>query len=400
MSAVGGVGAVGGVSGVGRDTAGGGRRSVLEREDRWARVAWSALVEPRNPAACREVAERGAVDALARVRAGRSGLSSDVAPRLAVLDLDQVAQVVERRRIRVLVPGDSEWPVAVDDLLDPPFCLYVDSDTSLSDLTVRSVSVVGARAATDYGLRVAADLGEGLVGRGFTVVSGAAYGIDAAAHRGALAGGGPTVAVLASGVDRPYPSAHTGLLRDIARAGAVVSEVPPGCAPYASRFLARNRIIAALGRATVVVEASLRSGSLSTAREAVKLIRPVGAVPGPVTSMTSAGCHALVRETDAVLVTDPAEVAELAGRIGEDLADPPEGLPRSPVDDLDPTAYAVWSALPVRGGASTDRVAVAAGLGVARLLGVLASLEADDLALRVDGGWRKATGVRHGGGGR
>lgn len=145
----------------------------------------------------------------------------------------------------------------------------------------------------------------------------------------------------------------------------------------------------------MVVEAGLRSGSLSTAKEARTLLRPVGAVPGPVTSMTSAGCHALVRDTDAVLVTDAAEVAELAGRIGEDLVVPREDTTRSAVDDLDPTGYAVWSALPVRGGAPTDRLAISAGLAVARLLGVLAALEADDLAVRVDGGWRKSrTGTR------
>lgn len=366
-----------------------GRTSALEREERWARVAWSALAEPRNARSCTSVATQGAVDALAALRASTS-LGSDLGPRLADLDVDLLARVVEQRRIRVLIPGDVEWPDAVDDLPDPPFCLYVDSGGDLAALVRRSVSLVGARAASEYGVTVASDIAEGLVGRRFTVVSGAAYGIDAAGHRGALAVDGCTVAVLASGVDRPYPSAHTGLLRDIACTGAVVSEVPPGCAPYRSRFLARNRIIAALGCATVVVEASLRSGSLSTAREARTLLRPVGAVPGPVTSMTSAGCHALVRETDAVLVTDAAEVADLAGRIGEDLLEPPADLTRSPVDDLDPTAYALWSALPVRGGASTDRLAISAGLSVAHVLGVLAALEADDLAVRVASGWLKS----------
>ncbi|MEO5609775.1 MAG: DNA-processing protein DprA [Ornithinibacter sp.] len=378
---------------------GAGRISALERQERWARVAWSALAEPRNLPALTSVATHGAVDALAALR-GRTSLRSDLGPRLADLDVDQLARVVEQRRIRVLIPGDEEWPDGVNDLCDPPFCLYVDSTGDLADLVRRSVSLVGARAASDYGLTVAADIAEGLAGRRFTMVSGAAYGIDAAGHRGTLGVDGFTVAVLASGVDRPYPSAHAGLLRDIARTGAVVSEVPPGCAPYRSRFLARNRIIAALGCSTVVVEASLRSGSLSTAREARTLLRPVGAVPGPVTSMTSAGCHALLRETDAVLVTDAAEVADLAGRIGEDLLAPREDATRSPVDDLDPTAYALWSALPVRGGAATDRLAVSAGLSVARVLGVLASLEAGDLAVRVDGGWRKAPAAPRGPAGR
>ncbi|HSO64655.1 MAG TPA: DNA-processing protein DprA [Ornithinibacter sp.] len=216
---------------------------------------------------------------------------------------------------------------------------------------------MGSRAATDHGLTVAGDIAHGLVARGWTVVSGAAYGIDAASHRAALAADGPTVAVLACGADRAYPVTHRGLLDAVARTGAVVSEVPPGCAPYRSRFLARNRLIAALARATVVVEASLRSGSLTTAREARDLFLPVGAVPGPVTSMGSAGCHALLRETDAVLVTDAAEVAELAARIGEDLVVVGEQVGRSPQDDLDAQAYGVWSAVPVRGSVTTDRLA-------------------------------------------
>jgi DNA processing protein len=179
------------------------------------------------------------------------------------------------------------------------------------------------------------------------------------------------------------------MLDAVARTGAVVSEVPPGCAPYRSRFLARNRLIATLTRATVVVEASLRSGSLTTAREARDHHLPVGAVPGPVTSMGSAGCHALVRDTGAVLVTDAAEVAELAGRIGEDLAGGPPAAPRSPADDLGPRAYGVWSAVPLRGGATTDRLAAASGVEVRTLLGVLTRLEADGLVVRDAGRWRK-----------
>ncbi len=218
------------------------------------------------------------------------------------------------------------------------------------------MALVGSRAATEYGLRAAGDLADGLVARGFTVVSGAAYGIDAAAHRAALAGEGRTVAVLACGADRAYPTAHRGLIDAVARAGAVVSESPPAAAPYRWRFLARNRIIAALSGATVVVEASLRSGSLSTAKEAREHHLPVGAVPGPVTSATSAGCHALVRDTGAVLVTDAAEAAELAAPIGSDLAPSRDRGPSRPEDHLDDTAYRVWSVVPVRGSATTERV--------------------------------------------
>ena len=207
-----------------------------------------------------------------------------------------------------------------------------------------------------------------------------------------------TVAVLACGANRIYPTAHRGLLDEIARTAAVVSEVAPGFAPFRSRFLARNRIIATLARATVVVEASLRSGSLTTAKAAREHHLPVGAVPGPVTSMASAGCHALVRDTDAVLVTDASEVAELAARIGEDLL-PSTAAARSPVDDLDPTAYAVWSAVPVRGGASTERLATIAGVEARRLVGVLATLEALGLVRREADRWRKSAAPRPGSGG-
>ncbi|MGL5928767.1 MAG: DNA-processing protein DprA, partial [Dermatophilaceae bacterium] len=253
-----------------------------ERDERWARVAWSFLVEPADVELTAVIAEHGAAEALARLREGRLESRRRFEPRLARLDVDDLAHAVQARGVRVLVPGDRTWPPGVDRLAAPPYCLYVRGESDLAALADRSVAVVGSRAATDYGQRVAGDIGDGLCARGFTVVSGAAYGIDAAAHRGALAAGGPTIAVLACGVDVPYPRAHARLLDEVARLGAVVSEVPVGCAPYRSRFLARNRVIALLTRATVVVEASLRSGSLVTARQAREHHLPVGAVPGPV----------------------------------------------------------------------------------------------------------------------
>ena len=368
--------------------------SALEGDERWARVAWSFLAEPRSQALVRLIAEQGAAAALARLRAGQLDRREGWSARLPDLDVDALRHSTQRQRIGVLVPGDDGWPDAVDRLAHPPYCLYVRGDAGLATLAERSVAVVGSRAASEYGLRVAADLADGLVARGWTVVSGAAYGIDAAAHRAAVAADGPTIAVLACGADRAYPATHRGLLDAVARTGAVVSEVPPGCAPYRSRFLARNRLIAALARATVVVEASLRSGSLTTAREARQLHLPVGAVPGPVTSMASAGCHALVRETDAVLVTDAGEVVELAGRIGEDLAPEPARAARSPEDDLDTTSYGVWSAVPLRGGISTDRLVSAAGVPAGRLVGILAALEADGLVSRQEGRWRKVPARR------
>ena len=366
--------------------------SRLERDERWARVAWAFLAEPEDLGVAGLLRECGAVEALVRLRAGQLPSRAGWEVRLPELDLDAMSRAATHHGVRVLAPGDDQWPVGLDRLKAPPYCLFVRGDTDLAALVERSVAIVGSRAATDYGLRVAADLGEGLAARGYTVVSGAAYGVDAAAHRGALAVDGPTVAVLACGADRAYPTAHRGLLDRVAASGAVVSEVPVGCAPYRSRFLARNRIIALLARATVVVEANRRSGSLTTARAAREHHLPVGAVPGPVTSMTSAGCHTLVRDTGAVLVTDAAEVAEIAARIGDDLlpAGGPGPDPRKPGDDLDPEAYQVWSAVPMHGGATVDRVASASGVEARRLVGILAALEADGLVIRVAGHWRKA----------
>jgi DNA processing protein len=367
-----------------------GRRSALEQDERWARVAWAYLVEPKSGPLMRLLAEQGAVEPLARLREGRYRSTPELSVRLGTLDLDGLAHAARRQGAHVLVPGDAGWPDPVGTHTAPPYCLFVRGEPELAALTGRSVALVGSRAASDYGLRVAADLGEGVAGRGWTVVSGAAFGIDAAAHRGALGVDGPTVAVLACGVDIAYPRAHEALLDEVARTGAVVSEVPVGSAPFRSRFLARNRIIAMLARATVVVEAGLRSGSLSTAREARDHHLPVGAVPGPVTSATSAGCHELVRDTDAVLVTDAAEVVELAAPIGEGLVDGAgRAAPRAPEDDLDETAYAVWSAVPLSRALGTDALAVAAGVDHARLLPALATLESLALVARDGEGWRK-----------
>jgi DNA processing protein len=365
--------------------------SRLELDERWARAAWAFLTEPGDAALTRLLAQHGAVEALVRLRAGQLASRGGWDVRLPELDLDAMARAAQHSRVRVVVPGDPQWPVGLDRLRQPPYCLFVRGNPELDELVERSVAVVGSRAATEYGLRVAADLADGLAARGFTVVSGAAYGIDSAAHRAALAADGPTVAVLACGADRAYPTAHRAMLEQIvATGGAVVSEVPVGCAPYRSRFLARNRIIATLARATVVVEANLRSGSLTTAKAASDHHLPVGAVPGPVTSMTSAGCHTLIRETDAVLVTDAAEVAELAARIGDDLL--PDHVPTGPPvpgDDLDPESYRVWSAVPMRGGATLDRLASAGGVEPRRLVGILAVLEAEGLVAKQAGRWRK-----------
>lgn len=297
---------------------------------------------------------------------------------------------------RLLIPEDPEWPawpfigfdVAGDDELAAPLALWVLGTERLDELVERSVGVVGSRAATGYGQHVAADLGFGLAERGFTVVSGAAIGIDGAAHRGALAAEGATVAVLACGVDRRYPPAHADLLQRIAASGAVVSEYPPGAVPARHRFLVRNRIIAGLAGGTVVVEAGLRSGARRTAANAGALGRPVMAVPGPVTSAVSAGCHALLREAGALAVTRVEEVVEAVGALGADLAEPVRTAPL-PTDGLDAVTLRVHEALAQRAGRSSHRLSVEAGLPVDLVRAALPELERRGLAEQVDGAWRR-----------
>lgn len=356
-------------------------------DERWARMAWSRIAEPETVAVRDWVTRLGAVESMGRLLAGSLAQDDRYDQRIATLDIDQARHALDRLQVRVVIPGDDEWPLGLDQLDCPPICLYVRGSSDLG-ITEGSVAVVGSRAATAYGLRVAADLGESLVQRGVTVVSGAAFGIDAAAHRGALAGGGPTIAVLARGLDRAYPQAHEGLLREIASDGAVVSELPVGWAPYRQRFIARNRLIAAMSVGTVVVEAGLRSGSLNTAKEARKLVRHVAAVPGPVTSVQSAGCHKLLRETDATLVTDVAEVLDLMGRLSLDAVGPARAVAtlESELGDLD---RSVWSAVPVRVPATLARLQELTALDATTLLSTLGRLSMLGIVERVGDRWRK-----------
>lgn len=357
--------------------------------ERAARVAWARLTEPCDRQAVELIERVGAEEALHAVQR-ETALARRIAPRLELLDVERELAVARRINARVLIPGDPDWPAGLASLADPPHCLWVRGGHDLDEVCQRSVSVVGARSATHYGLLQATDLAEGLADRGFTIVSGAAYGIDGAAHRGALAAGGLTVAVLAGGVERAYPTGHTRLLADIVERGLVVSELPPGSAPTKWRFLRRNRLIATLTQGTIIVEAGLRSGSGSTAREAELHHRVVCAVPGPVTSVVSAGCHQLIRD-GAVLVTDAAEAAEAVGAIGGDLAPEKRG-PVRPGDDLDELQGAVFAALPVRRATDADDLARRCARDGREVLAALGTLEALGLARREGSRWRKASG--------
>ena len=356
------------------------------RGDRAARVAWARLVEPGDPQVAARIAAVGAEEALHAVGA-ETTMAARMAERVGELDVDRDLAIAGRLGARVLVPGDDEWPAGLDDLPAPPVCLWVLGHAQLAEASARSVALVGARAATGYGVHVAKDLGAGLAERGFAVVSGAAYGIDGAAHEGALAAGGVTLAVLAGGIDRAYPAGHASLLTRIQQDGLVMSEVPPGSAPTRWRFLSRNRMIATLTQGTVVVEAGLRSGSRNTARLAGEHLRVVCAVPGPVSSAVSAGCHELLRE-GAVLVTDAAEVAEAVGTIGE-LA-PRKAGEVLPGDDLEPHPRTVLAALQPRKPVVAGELARRTGLSTSEVRGALGVLDLAGLAERHGDGWRRA----------
>ncbi len=368
----------------------------------FATAAWSTMVEPGDAVAGMVIRALGADRALSMLIEGRepadwwaaavdvvSGVDEtgsgsaldelsrkDLAegvdrwrPRLSSRTALAALRSAVHYRARLILPNDDAWPEQFDVLGDhAPLALWVRGDVGALSHPGGAVAIVGSRDATNYGEHVAMDLSAGLSDRGMAVVSGAAYGIDGVAHRACLAGGGTTIAFLAGGVDRLYPAAHHDLLLRIAASGAVVSELPCGSSPTKWRFLQRNRLIAASAHATVVVEAGWRSGSLNTAGHAAALGRPLGAVPGPVTSVTSAGCHRLLREYDAVCVTSAADVVEM-------VFGTPDARQVSGAAAADPDAVRVRDALSRRSARGVADLAQRTGMApraVAVTLGVLA----------------------------
>lgn len=293
-----------------------------------ARIAWSHIVEPGDGLANELIDSMGAPAALAAVLDPdqRANLGSCLVKSFIENEVPIEARGVLERwaarysaadaekpiptGVQALIPGDEHWPAQLDELVSArPIMLWVRGDASL--LSSRSVAIVGARACTSYGDYVTTAIAEDVAQTGVTVVSGAAYGVDGAAHRAALAIGGKTVAVLASGVDRAYPAGHSDLIKRIASQGAVVSEMPPDSAPTRHRFTMRSLLIAALAKGVVVTEAGFRSGSLAAVTYADFLGKPVGAVPGPITSAASTGTNHLIRDRAAVLVTSGADVLSM-----------------------------------------------------------------------------------------
>ncbi|MFJ3879715.1 DNA-processing protein DprA [Streptomyces sp. NPDC090077] len=361
-----------------------------------ARAALTRVLEPGDQHGGRWIRELGAAAVLELLTGPgpEPGPLTGVGPerlagyrgRAAAADPLRDLEDAARQGIRFVCPGSAEWPTQLDDLGDArPVGLWLRGRPHLRTWALRSVAVVGARACTPYGAHMAQTLAAGLAERGWVVVSGAAYGIDGAAHRGALASGGATAAVLACGVDTAYPRGHAGLLGGITRQGLVLGELPPGSHPTPSRFVLRNRVIAALTRGTVVVEAAHRSGSLVTARRAQQLGRLTMGVPGPATSGLSAGVHELLRG-EAVLVTDADEIVELVGDMGE-LAPARRG-PVHARDLLAPGAARVLEALPAGRPAGLAEIALAAAAGTDEVIGRLYELHSLGFVERQGDGWR------------
>lgn len=420
-------------------------RSGTLDEESYARAALTYLAEPADRWVNGLISAHGATRTLEAITSGRLPDASGVAAahfthrtlqrsmerwRVRLGELPTPAEVIafHQSGIRLICPGDPEWPEQLADLGDEqPYALWLRGSADLRFNCLRAVAVVGSRAATAYGCYVAAEFAASVAARGWTVVSGAAFGVDASAHRGALGADGVTVAVLACGVDVPYPVGHTDLLEAVAAQGVIVSEWPPGRTVSRLRFLVRNRVIAALATGTLVVEAGERSGAVNTARHARDLGRRLMAVPGPVTSDQSAGCHHIIRDWQGTLVTTAAEVIEHLSPVGATLeptnaptvTDPagsadsadsaasaalapasPAAAPRPgtssrrrlrPALDLDAMGLEttqVLDAMPARGGTSATRIAQRAGLDPTTAVRCLAALAASGFIERCDEGWR------------
>jgi DNA processing protein len=366
-------------------------------DERRARVALNAIAEPGDPRIARLVAALGAATVHHRLSEDRDlkGLRSELASRLVGLDPERILERAHERGIRFVVPGDAEWPERLEELADAeplnrlggvPLGLWVRGPLQLDDACRRSVAVVGSRSATTYGEQVALGLAADITRAGLTVVSGAAFGIDVAAHRGALAGRGPTVAVLACGADRAYPAAHSELLRMISNEGLVVSEVTPGGAPTRHRFLGRNRLIAGLTAGTVVVEAAVRSGALNTASWASRLNRPLMGVPGRVTDAPAEGVHELIRSGAATLVGRAEHVLELVSPAGTFTWEPLRAVPTAR-DQLPAADQRVLEAVPLYQRAAPGSIARVSGLSLAVVTDSLLRLRRLGWVSDLDGRW-------------
>jgi DNA processing protein len=390
-----------------------------------ARAYLSRVCEPGCVPLWSFVEEVGPLDAVAAIRCASAPdeVRAAAAARRDSIDAQADLAAADRHGIRLVCPESADWPhfalaalyrlgparVAAHNAGDrraresgepiPPIALWVKGSGDLVTVATRSVAIVGARASTAYGDHVSADLGYGLARAGVSVVSGGAYGIDARAHRSALTAEGSAILISAGGLDRPYPAANAALFDAVAASGLLVSESPPGAAPQRHRFLSRNRLIAAFSSGTVVVEAAVRSGAANTAAHACEMGRPVMAVPGPVTSPMSSGCHALLRQPETILVTCVADVLAVVGTVGEGITDAASGGVgvrdvRAELDMLDSVARRVFDGLPAGRAARPDEIALRSGVPVVEVIRALPVLDLAGLLDSSDAGYRIARRLR------
>ncbi|HEU5008010.1 MAG TPA: DNA-processing protein DprA [Jatrophihabitantaceae bacterium] len=395
----------------------------------WARAYLSRVSEPANIPVWGFVGDVGPVEAVEAIRTGiapREVLDATAARR-PTADPDADLDAAERAGLRLVVPESADWPHFAMAALEyagaerlaayraggdgrhresgepiPPLALWARGPLELASLGVRSVGIVGSRAATAYGEQVSSEFAFALASAGVVVVSGGAYGIDAAAHRAALTAGGETVLVSAGGLDRPYPPGNATLFARVAEIGLLLSESPPGCAPQRHRFLTRNRLIAALSTGTVIVEAAKRSGARNTAAHCLALQRPLMAVPGPIVSPMSMGCHGLIRGDGglgpALLVGSAADVLAVVGGAGEGLSDGADtgtvADVRAELDDLDPIARRVYEGLGARRFARPDEIGARGGVSPLEVIRALPLLELAGLVESSDAGFRIARRTR------
>jgi DNA processing protein len=314
------------------------------------------------------------------------GIGPTIAARIAAardeIDAEFELQLAAEHGVDVLTDADADYPRPLRHIHDPPGVLFRRGDPNLQDEL--AVAMVGTRHATRYGIAQTERLAGSLARTGFTVVSGLARGIDAAAHRGALAAGGRTIAVLASGLLEIYPPEHRKLADDVAASGCLLSEAPPRMPPISGAFPQRNRIISGLCLGTIIVEAPDRSGALITARHAYEQGREVFAVPGPVDSRMSRGCHALIKDGAKLVETIDdvlAELGPLADRIERDDGTTVERPAELTLNDVEQQVLAAIEHSPI----SIDAVAAASGLAIHRVLATISALEMRRLIRRTSG---------------
>jgi DNA processing protein len=278
-----------------------------------ARAALFSAIEAGHPFWSSEISTKGAVVVYEKLLSGGydSIKNEKLISTLRHVSADYVLTEIDKYHAQLITPNDDHWPKQVNDLAAPPIGLILKGN--IDALHQPSLAIVGTRNPTSYGARIAGDFAAGFADREWVIVSGGAYGIDSYAHKGALIAEGVTVAVIASGIDINYPAGNSRLFAEICESGAMVTEFMPGQRALPHRFLTRNRLIAALSKATLVVEAAFRSGSLRTARDAAEIFRPVMAIPGPINSPTSEGCHRLIGERAAEIVTSVADAVEFVG---------------------------------------------------------------------------------------